>query len=140
MGLYLCVFRNSKDDDELDGVEIGSYEQFAHLRQTVAQRLEGGAWGSRFPVLMTHSDSDGVWSPKQCEELERELLTISDELTALAPEGYAAEWQREVARSSGLIASNLLDNFIDVDGESLIERLIGLSRISVSSGQPIWFQ
>ena len=38
MGLYLCVFDN---DDELEGVEVGSYSDFDFFRSTVTELLEG---------------------------------------------------------------------------------------------------
>ena len=65
MGLYLCIFASDLDDEEIDGVEVGAYDDFDLLRTTVAQQLEAGHWGSRFPVLMSHPDSDGEWSPKE---------------------------------------------------------------------------
>jgi hypothetical protein len=54
MGLYLCVFADDADGEELEGVEVGGYDDFGLLRQAVADRLEPAGWGSRFPVLMSH--------------------------------------------------------------------------------------
>lgn len=42
MGLYLCVFEG---DDELDGVEVGSYADFGAFRSAVATHVEGGIEG-----------------------------------------------------------------------------------------------
>lgn len=66
MGLYLCVFDDDEADDDLDGVEVGGYDDFGALRQTVCERLEGRAWGSRFPIFMNHADSSGDWSADEC--------------------------------------------------------------------------
>jgi hypothetical protein len=55
MGLYLCVFQG---DEELDGVDVGSYGDFNHFRSVVAG-LEDGPPGSKYPTLILHPDSDG---------------------------------------------------------------------------------
>ncbi len=49
MGLYLCVFADEATDEELEGVEVGGYDDFNLLRHAVADRLEPAGWGSRFP-------------------------------------------------------------------------------------------
>jgi len=140
VGLYLCVFQDDVTDDELDGVEVGSYADFDRFREAVANYLEDGDWGSKFPVLMGHDDSDGVWSPDEAATLERELLTVADGFAALPPADFKSEWQVEVARSNGIKPQSLLESFIDVDGESLLERLIDLARTAVTAKAPIWFQ
>jgi hypothetical protein len=65
MGLYLCVFVDDATDEEVDGVEVGSYEDFGRLRATVAERLEPDGWGTSFPVLMSHPDSCRTRSPSE---------------------------------------------------------------------------
>ena len=96
--------------------------------------LEPSGWGSRFPVLMQHPDSDGAWPPAEAVGLEQELLAIRDGLARLAPVPFAAGWQQEVARQVGLRPASLLECFIDVDGEPLVERLIA----SPNSATAIW--
>ena len=126
MGLYLCVFSSQAADEEVDGVEVGSDDDFHDLRGAVAQGLENGRWGSRFPVLMSHSDSEGEWSPAEAFALAGELETIEAEFAALPARGFAAgSWQEGVARSVGLGPTTLGECFIDVDGEPLLERLRG---------------
>lgn len=70
MSLYLCIF---DEDDELDGIAVGAYSDFGNFRETVAKLLERGSVGSRFPILMLHSDCDGEWSVGECRGLETEL-------------------------------------------------------------------
>jgi hypothetical protein len=140
MGLYLCVFENGAGDEEVDGVEVGSYEDFKVFRETISGKLENGKWGERFPVLMTHSDSDGVWSPSEAAALEDELSTIQRDLSQLPPVPLDSGWQGEVARRIALVPESLLQCFIDVDGELLVERLIGLARVARQSNSEIWFQ
>jgi hypothetical protein len=138
MGLYLCVF---SDEEEIDGVEVGSYADFGLFRDCIEDRLEQGVRGSRFPTLMLQADSDGCWSPIEARELLAELDMIAQELRAQPPiVPQATTWQAGVTKLLGLRPQNLAECFIDVDGEPLLERLGGLCRTSMESGLPILFQ
>jgi len=137
MSLYLCIF---DEDDELDGVAVGAYSDFGNFRDIVAGVLEGGKWGSRFPVLMSHSDCDGEWSVDDCRKLHVEIDTITTELRQLPPREFFAEWQKSVAKKIGLHPANLYDCFIDVDGQPLLERLVSLIELAQRRGLPILFQ
>lgn len=137
MGLYLCVF---EDDTELDGVEVGSYEDFAFFRSTVSELLERNRTGLRFPILGLHSDCDGEWSLEECAKLKLELHTIFNELNQLPPVEFPSLWQRDAAEAFGLRPSTLAECFIDVDGEPLIHRLQALCDRAIDSGNPILFQ
>jgi hypothetical protein len=137
MGLYLCVFDG---DEELEGVEVGSYADFGALRDAIREHLEGGTAGSRFPVLMMHSDCDGEWSPSEAVQLQAELELIARELARFPPSSLGDGWKLSVARTFGLRPDNLAECFFDVDGEPLFDRLIGLCRSSVQHGLPILFQ
>ena len=137
MSLYLCVF---DDDEELDGVDIGAYSDFGDFRNTIMRELESGTAGSQFPALMLHSDCDGEWSVQDCEKLEQELEMISAEFKQRAPKPFFAEWQKNVAKQCGLHPGNLYDCFIDVDGEPLLERLLGLAKLARRRELPILFQ
>ncbi len=139
MGLYLCVFAEGGLDEEIEGVEVGSYDDFDRFRRAVGE-LEPGDWGSRFPVLMLHEDSDGTWSPDEAVALEKELLTIASELEKLPPREFPEGWQAESARTFGVVPTTLRDCFIDVDGEPLLDRLLQLARIAGEKRLPIWFQ
>lgn len=137
MGLYLCVF---DDDDELDGVEVGSYSDFDFFRSSVTEFLESGVAGSRFPRLIIHSDSDGEWSFPECESLRQELMTIASEFQQLPAIEFRAEWQRQVGKSLGLSPASMYESFIDVDGELLLDRLIRLCDVATQRAMPILFQ
>ncbi len=139
MGLYLCVFADDTDD-EVDGVEVGGYDDFHSFRLAVAERLESGEWGSRFPVLMMHPDSEGEWTPAQAAGLERELLAIGDELARLPAAPIEEGWRHDVVKQLGIEPATLLDCYFDIDGEPLVERLIGLTRAARQIDQPISFQ
>ncbi len=137
MGLYLCVFEG---DEELDGIEVGSYADFGCLRRAVVEQLEFDLLGTRFPTLDLHSDCEGEWSAGECAQLETELRTIISAFESLPPAPYPSEWQQKVAASLGLRAGNLCESFIDVDGQSVLERLLALCRLAQQRGQPILFQ
>src|SRR5689334_21276349 len=102
MGLYLCVFAGAEADDEIDGIEVGSYEDFGRLRDVVAQRLEPEGRGTRFPVLMGHPDSDGQWTPGESVALAAELTVIAAELSQLPPIELPLGWQADTAQRFGV--------------------------------------
>lgn len=137
MGLYLCVFDN---DNELDGLEVGAYSDFEFFRRTVTELLEEGSAGSKYPTLISHSDSDGEWSPSECERLRRELEDISCHFRQLPAVRFRADWQKELGKSLGLQPACLYDSFIDVDGEPLLGRLQRLCDVAIERNTPILFQ
>ncbi|MBX9644173.1 MAG: immunity 70 family protein [Novosphingobium sp.] len=137
MGLYLTIFAG---DEELDGVEVGAYADFSAFRDAVVSNLEAGNPGSRFPTLILHSDCDGEWSPVEAALLETELEEIARELASLPPVSLGDGWKPEVAKMFGIRPANLADCFFDVDGEPLLERLIGLAKLSQERNLPILFQ
>jgi hypothetical protein len=137
MGLYLCVFDG---DEELDGVEVGSYADFGTFRNAASVHIEGGVEGSRCPTLMLHSDCDGQWSPEEAALLQVEFETITNRFRELPPEPLGSAWKSEVARTFGLRPATLYDCFFDVDGEPLLHRLMGLAQLSIERNLPIVFQ
>jgi hypothetical protein len=137
MGLYLCIFDG---DDDVDGVEVGHYVDFGTFRDCVVKELEGGKAGSQFPRLILHHDSDGQWSPSEARELEQELVIISDVFRGLPPIPINSDWQKWVVKANGLQIETLYDCFFDVDGEPLLERLIGLAQQCIERDLPIIFQ
>jgi hypothetical protein len=137
MGLYLCIFDGNR---ELDGVEVGSYADFNFFRDAVVVAVEGGERGSMCPVLTTHHDSDGEWSPVEAKALLDELVLIESVLSRESPVEFNSVWKKGVAKMAGISPRCLLDCFFDVDGEPLIERLRELAETSVRSNCPILFQ
>jgi hypothetical protein len=140
VGLYLCLFEGDDDDEvEIEGVDVGHYSDFAVFRDAIRDRLEGGDNGSRFPILMNHSDCDGEWTPREAKQLDVELTTIQKEFAEQPPIALSG-WQLAHVKSEGLTPKTLLECFFDVDGEPLLERLRGLCASSVERGLPIRFQ
>lgn len=137
MGLYLAIFDG---DDELDGVEVGSYADFGAFRDAVVTYVEDGVPGSRCPTLILHSDCDGEWMPGEAILLHKELATIAQRFVQLPPEPLGDNWKLEVAKIFGLRPTNLYECFFDVDGEPLLDRLMGLAQLSSDRNLPILFQ
>ncbi len=137
MGLYLCIF---DADEDAEGVDIGAYSDFDFFRSIITEELEAGQPGAKFPTLILHSDCDGEWSVGGCAALEKELKEIATSLKKLPPRPFNAVWQRAVGKSQGLKPENLLECFIDVDGEPLVSRLILLCRMAQERNMPISFQ
>jgi Immunity protein 70 len=136
----LCLYIPGPDDDELDAVDFGSYGDFGRFRDAVAGHLEPLGWGTRFPVLMFHVDDDGVWTPTEAADLERELLTIDAEFAQLPPEPLPAGWQTRLATEFDLVPAALNECFFDVNGDPVLERMVGLCRLAVRENVPIIFQ
>ena len=103
------------------------------------RNLERGQAGSRFPTLILNSDCDGQCSVKAAAALETELQTITKEFLNLPPIPLDG-WKNEIANTFGLDPKNLGDSFFDVDGEPLLERLLGLARLAQKRRLPILFQ
>jgi hypothetical protein len=89
---------------------------------------------------MSHPDSDGTWSPQEASRLEAELLTIAGEFARLPAVAFPPGWQQRLAKQLGLQPVSLLQCFIDVDGELLVDRLVGLCREAQRARRDIWFQ
>ncbi len=136
MSLYLCVFR---DEEELDGVDVGSYDDFERLRE-FARSIDGRIF-RRFGTLRTNVSPTTSWSPRAAARLEAELATLADELRRRPPRPFPADsWQARVAAARGTAPGTLYDCFFDVEGRPLVERLVALCRLSVEARQPILFQ
>ena len=137
MGLYLCVF---EDDVDVDGIDVGMYDDWNGFIKAIVGHLEGGQRGSRFPLLTLHPDSDGQWSPSECADLEKMLDEIGREFDRLPAEPPGSGWKADIAKRFGLHLKTLRDCFFDVDGESLIDRLRDLAKVAKKLNRPIIFQ
>ena len=71
MSLYLTIFDG---DEEVTGWVFGHYSDFGYFRDVIAAKLRA----EDYPVLMTHSDCDGEWTPTQLPQLRRELELIGE--------------------------------------------------------------
>ena len=133
MGLYLCIFTEDQED-ELGACDVGHYSDFGYFRNTIARYMKA----AEFPVLMTHSDSDGEWTVDQLPTLIRELETITAHFRTLPPEQPQGAFEHTAEYRAG--AASLYDCFHEVNGDNLFEALIGLCRQGISSQRPISFQ
>jgi len=140
MGLYLCVFANERSDEEVDGIDVGGYDDFEIIRGALATALEGGRRGRRFPLFMLHHDSDGTWAPNQLPALQEEIETMAREASRAKAVHIASGWQQDVANQAGLKPTNLHESLFDVDGAPFLDRLLNLVHEARLRTQPIWFQ
>lgn len=136
MGLYLAIFDG---DEEIEGVEVGSYSDFGALRRAVVNTSAGLA-ESLYPTLIRHSDGDGVWSTAEAEKLAGELEAIAARFRKLPPIEVQTGWKTEVMKQLSMQPKNLYDCFFDVDGEPLLDRLLRLTKVSAEMKLPILFQ
>jgi hypothetical protein len=105
----------------------------------IAENLEGGQWGSRFPTLMMHSDCDGEWSPEECITLKQELTIIGGEMRSLPVVPFCSSWQQQVADEFALRQQSAVDCFINVDGELLVDAIGRLADLAIARRRPITF-
>lgn len=137
MGLYLCVFDKN---EEIEGVEIGSYADFNFFRDAVTATVEKGQAGSVCPTLINHHDCDGVWSHQDAASLFDELRMVEETFVQYPAVEFNSPWKKQVAKSFGIAPKNLAECFFDVDGEPLISRLRELVEVSINREVPILFQ
>lgn len=138
MGLYLCVFDD--EENELDGLEMGTYSDYNHFLDVVTELVEKGEKGSVCPTLTLHHDSDGVWEPGECKLLESELNVIETQFKKALPQAFTKEWRSDIAKEIGLKPNNLYESFIDVNGDFIIGRLKELCDLAIDKNSPICFQ
>ena len=138
MSLYLAIF--DENEEELDGVEIGSYADFNYFREVIHQYCEKKIYGEYYPNLLLHVDNTGEWDPLQAIELKRELNELSSKTKSLPPIEFNSQWQNDIAKKDGNSPSNLYECLFDVDGTSLIERLEMICETAITEGHPIEFQ
>jgi hypothetical protein len=61
-------------------------------------------------------------------------------MKARPPLEFVSDWQKRVARNTGVNPKNAYESFIDVDGEFLMERLTQLVNVALANNLPILFQ
>jgi hypothetical protein len=121
------------DPVELAECDMGAYSDFGAFRDLVAKHLDP----ARFPILMDHSDCDGVWPLADIPRLERELRTIAEAFKGLPPEEpvggleFAAEYR--------VGARTLYDCVHVVSGENTFEALLALCGRAREFQRPITF-
>lgn len=109
---------------------VGSFAYGNAFFATVCTRLEGGVWGSRFPVVMNYLSWFRIeveWLSQALGELEvikRELsvLSVSDVVWVVGLPEVKPPY--DVGGDSGVV--NLAEFFTTVDGKCLIDELMGL--------------
>ncbi|PCI24164.1 hypothetical protein COB57_05640 [Candidatus Peregrinibacteria bacterium] len=137
MGLYLCILDK---ETEIDGIDVGSYQDYNDFIDTVVTFCENKEKGSVFPILTLHHDSDGTWTTAECIVLKEYFQAIKKQLKQENPIIYSNNWKENVLKESQIIPINLDESFFDVNGNNLIDRLIALCNLSIEKDLPIVFQ
>lgn len=138
MGLYLAIFKN---EEEINGLEVGTYEYFGIFRDCIFELIENNTnWGSICPTIMNHSDCDGKWEPKKSIELISELKKIKEIFQKQTPNKKIIAQKIDLIDLYQIKPQNLYDCFIDVDGENLIDRLSDLCKEAIDNDLDIVFQ
>ena len=120
---------------------IGSGEFFNSFFSTVATRLEGGDWGSRFPVLMkrlyqgrmeaVEADSALIELTQIAEEFQQ--LPRTDAVWDATDLSQQAPWGDDVAPTITSLANYLWTS----DGRDLIAVLDRALRLAQTGGNPV---
>jgi hypothetical protein len=131
MSLYLTIFDDSR---ELTGWVFGHYSDFSMFRKIVA----GTAGEHNCPILLSHSDGDGEWSPIELRALRNELDLIAHVFRHSPPVQIcdAFEHSAELRKN----ATSLYDCFHNVDGSNLFDALLRLCDIGEERNLPVLFQ
>jgi Immunity protein 70 len=139
MGLCLVVLDSDHDDDdgaeqeEIAECDVGHYSDFGCFRNTIARCLDARL----FPTLMEHSDCDGEWSLADIPILERELQTIGAAFQEYPPEEPVGAFEH--CSDYRVDAKSLYDCFHSVNGENLIEAILGLCKVAREHKRSITF-
>ncbi len=136
MGLYLCVFR---EDEELLGVDVGSYDDFERFRD--AARARDRRLFRRYGALRVNMSPTTHWSPREAARLAGELVHLREALRQAPAQPFpSGSWQAARAAELGLAPTSLAECFFDFDGGPLFDRLLELCRVAVEAREPILFQ
>lgn len=108
--------------------EVGSKELVHSLFSTVAVRLEGGKWGSRFPVVMNQL-SKGSLTHEHCQAAMAEMKTIRQELQKFKPDQVvfdAKDLKAKPANIADIILhlGTLATCHTTIGGRSLIDEIV----------------
>lgn len=140
MSLYLCVFDFSDNfENEIMGVEVGSYSYFGVFRDCICKYVENNQRGSRCPYIMNHEDSNGVFTPNDCSNVLHELSLIKGVFTNIPLDNDI------IANMPNLLQNKkpcktLADCFVDIDGCNLIEQLTLICKCSIETNLNLYFQ
>jgi hypothetical protein len=111
------------------------------LFSTIAARLEAGAWGSRFPMLMNHL-YQGSLASEHARAAMSEARTIKQELSQLPPRDVVWDiedpkadppWGREV----GDHVRHLAQYFVTSTGRNLVDEVIDNLESQIEFGGPL---
>ena len=131
MTLYVGLFRG---DAEVAGWVLGHYSDFGYFRDVVREQCQDIS----LPLLLGVSDCDALFRPDDLPRLKSELLSVAARFRVLPPMSLSSAFAHNESLWSA--ASSLHGCFHNVDGELLIEALIGLCDQGIAEDLPLAFQ
>ncbi|GGD12836.1 Imm70 family immunity protein [Halopseudomonas salina] len=131
MSLYLAVF--TQDDEEIDGFQVGTYHDYGKFIDSIKENVDP----KNCKLLINHHDSDGYWTPQECENLIEELTYIKKVLAKLPPQKIEYDWSRQTPYEPG---NNLNASLQNIDGEPMTDALVSLCQVAVENNAKLYFQ
>ena len=124
-----------------EGHPLGTPSFFKAFFSTVFVRLEGGSWGSLFPIVMRQLYAGGL-DPDAALVADSELQRISDGLRVLPPTDVVWDFENRTARPPwgdrlSPHVTSLANYFVTSEGSDLIELLRSAARQSAERRQPL---
>ena len=120
---------------------IGSADFLHSFFSTVAVNLEGGKWGSRFPVLMNEL-YQGKLPVEKADIASEELNTIREELKKFSPDKVVWDiddlskqppWGKNISKD----ITDLSNYFVTSDGEDFISIIFKALNDSKEMNAPV---
>lgn len=120
---------------------IGSADFLHSFFSTVAVNLEGGKWGSRFPVLMNEL-YQGKLPVEKADIASEELNTIREELKKISPDKVVWDiddlskqppWGKNISKD----ITDLSNYFVTSDGEDFISIIFKALNDSKEMNAPV---
>ena len=124
--------------------EIGSSSFLKSFFSTVYIRLENGAWGARFPVLMK-TLYRGTLPGKDAAAALREVDMIAAEFAALTPSAIVWDFEDPAARPPwgdklAPAITSVANFYVTSDGRDFFDVLRGALCRSRDSGTPVFIR
>lgn len=139
MSLYLCVLDFSEGyENEIKGIEIGSYDYFSCFRECICKYVENNKWGSKCPIIMNHEEGNGFFSPDDCKKVLNELLVIKRVFENIIPDNSTLQKVKKYKKIQSSMV--LRECFTDVDDCDLISQLEMICELSVQKELNVYFQ
>ena len=140
MSLYIAVFSNDESDDEVDGVDVGSLEDYNAFRALITAEFRDGEGKRGLPLLLESADNQPGWRAEDVPALLDEIEVVRQAFMSRPAHDFGdGAWQARVLARLGVRPRSLNESVVDVDGEPLLDRLAALARAAIGLQRPVEF-